>query len=134
MSEKKGFFKSLFAGKKSGGCCDFEIVEETEESRGCCCAGEHGDEGEEKTSGIDGTMSIKILGSGCKNCVTLAENVKLALSQMGLQANVEKVADLSAITGYGVMSIPALVINEKVVSGGKVLKPGEIVKILEKVR
>ena len=36
MSEKKGFFKSLFTGKRSDGCCDFEIVEETEESRGCC--------------------------------------------------------------------------------------------------
>lgn len=134
MSEKKGFFKSLFAGKKSGGCCDFEIVEETEESRGCCCAGEHGDAGEENTLANADAVSIKILGAGCKKCETLLENTKRALAQMDLQAKVEKVTDLSAITGYGVMSIPALVINEKVVSGGKVLKPGEIVKILEKVR
>ena len=79
-------------------------------------------------------MNIKILGAGCKSCVTLAENTRVALSQMNLQANVEKVTDLSAIAGYGVMSTPALVINEKVVSYGKVLKPGEIVKILEKAR
>ena len=134
MSEKKGFFKSLFAGKKSGGCCDFEIVEETEESRGCCCAGEHGDAGEDNTPANADATSIKILGAGCKKCNTLLENTKRALTQMDLQAKVEKVTDLSVITGYGVMSIPALVINEKVVSSGKVLKPGEIVKILEKVR
>jgi small redox-active disulfide protein 2 len=134
MSERKGFFKSLFAGKKSGGCCDFEIVEESEESRGCCCAGEHGDAGEENKPANADAMSIKILGAGCKKCNTLLENTKRALVQMDLQAKVEKVTDLSTITGYGVMSIPALVINEKVVSSGKVLKPGEIVKILEKVR
>ena len=134
MSEKKGFFKGLFAGKKSGGCCDFEIVEETEESRGCCCADVHGDVGEENTPANTDAMSIKILGAGCKKCDTLLENTKRALAQMDLQAKVEKVTDLSTITGYGVMSIPALVINEKVVSSGKVLKPGEIVKILEKVR
>ncbi|HBL36446.1 MAG TPA: thioredoxin family protein [Firmicutes bacterium] len=79
-------------------------------------------------------MSIKILGSGCKNCITLTENTKLALAEMGLRANIEKITDLAAITGYGVMSTPALVIDEKVVSYGKVLKPKEIVKIIVKVR
>ncbi|NMA84900.1 MAG: thioredoxin family protein [Epulopiscium sp.] len=79
-------------------------------------------------------MSIKILGSGCKNCKDLVENTKFALSQMGIQANIEKITDLSAITEYGVMSTPVLVINEKIVSYGKVLKPKEIIKIFEKQR
>lgn len=134
MSEKKSFFSSLFGSKKSGGCCDMEIVEEVEESCGCGCNGTSCNASKESTPIIQGAMSIKILGSGCKNCVTLTENTKLALTQMNLQANIEKVKDLSAITAYGVMSTPAIVVNEKVVSYGKVLKPNEIVKILEKVR
>lgn len=76
-------------------------------------------------------MMIKILGSGCKNCVTLAENTRIALEEVGLAAEVIKVTDIKDIMAYGVMSTPALVIDEKVVSFGKVLKPKEIVKILE---
>ena len=62
----------------------------------------------------------------------LANNTAQALKEMGMEANVEKVTELSAIMGYGVMSTPALVINEKVVSVGKVLKPHEIVEILQR--
>ncbi|AFV01597.1 redox-active disulfide protein 2 [Dehalobacter sp. UNSWDHB] len=76
-------------------------------------------------------MMIKILGTGCKNCVTLAENTKAALEETGIAAEVIKVTDIKDIMAYGVMSTPALVIDEKVVSFGKVLKPKEIVKILE---
>ncbi|MCM1564538.1 MAG: thioredoxin family protein [Dehalobacter sp.] len=79
-------------------------------------------------------MMIKILGSGCKNCVTLAENTRIALEEVGLAAEVIKVTDIQDIMAYGVMSTPALVIDEKVVSFGKVLKPKEIVKILETAR
>ena len=78
-------------------------------------------------------MKIKILGSGCKNCLTLADNTKAALAELGAEAEIEKVTDFSEIAKYGVMSTPALVINERVVSFGKVLKPKEIIKIIEKV-
>ncbi|MDF2819611.1 MAG: Redox-active disulfide protein 2 [Clostridiales bacterium] len=78
-------------------------------------------------------LIIKVLGSGCKNCITLTENVHTALSEMNLEATVVKVTELSEIVGYGVMSTPAIVVNEKVVSYGRVLKPKEIIKILEKV-
>lgn len=78
-------------------------------------------------------MVIKILGSGCKNCVTLADNTKAALKELGMEAEVIKVTDFADIAAYGVMSMPALVIDEKVVSFGKVLKPKEIAVILEKV-
>ena len=78
-------------------------------------------------------MTIKILGSGCKNCVTLYENTKAALSQSGMVADITKVTDFSEIMSYGIMSTPGLVVDEKVVSFGRVLKPADIVKILEKV-
>lgn len=79
-------------------------------------------------------MIIKILGSGCKNCVTLKENTEKALEELGLEAEIIKVTDFKDIMAYGIMSTPRLVIDEKVVSFGKVLKPKEIVKIIEKVR
>jgi small redox-active disulfide protein 2 len=79
-------------------------------------------------------MIIKILGSGCKNCVTLKENTEKALEELGLEAEIIKVTDFKDIMAYGIMSTPGLVIDEKVVSFGKVLKPKEIVKIIEKVR
>jgi small redox-active disulfide protein 2 len=76
-------------------------------------------------------MIIKILGSGCKNCVSLKENTEAALKETGMEAEVIKVEDLKDIVAYGVMRTPALVIDEKVVSFGKVLKPEDIVKILQ---
>ncbi len=75
-------------------------------------------------------MIIKILGSGCKKCVTLKENTEVALKETGMEAEIIKVMDFKDIMTYGVMTTPALVINEKVVSFGKVLKPKEIIKIL----
>ena len=78
-------------------------------------------------------MTIKVLGSGCKNCLALTENVKAALKEINIEAVVEKVTDFGEIAKYGVMSTPALVIDEKVVSYGKVLKPNDIVKIIGKV-
>lgn len=77
-------------------------------------------------------MIIKILGSGCKNCVSLKENTEVALKEAGIKAEIMKVEDYKDIVSYGVMRTPALVIDEKVVSFGKVLKPKDIVAILEK--
>jgi len=77
-------------------------------------------------------MVIKILGSGCKKCATLKENTETALKEVGMEAEIIKVEDFKDIMEYGVMSTPALVIDEKVISFGKVLKPKEIAKILNK--
>jgi small redox-active disulfide protein 2 len=76
-------------------------------------------------------MKIKILGSGCKGCMTLTENTKEALKTLNIEAEVEKVTDFADIAKYGIMSTPGLVIDEKVVSFGKVLKPKDIIKIIE---
>lgn len=75
-------------------------------------------------------MVIKVLGSCCGNCAALMANTKIALAELGMECTVEKVTDFAEIAKYGVMSIPSLVIDEKVVSTGKVLKPKDIVKIL----
>lgn len=75
-------------------------------------------------------MEIKVLGTGCAKCVKLYDNVKAALASAGVQADVEKVTDLTAIMGYGVMSTPALVVDGKVVSAGKLLSVAEIAALL----
>ena len=76
-------------------------------------------------------MIIKILGSGCKNCAKLEKNTEDALRASGIDATIEKVTDFKDIANYGVMTTPGLVINDVVVSQGKVLKENEIVKLLE---
>lgn len=78
----------------------------------------------------EGVCCIKVLGSGCKNCHTLLENTKDAVRAAGLSIEVEYVTDMQKIMEYGVMSMPALVVNEKVVSMGKVLKAADVEKLL----
>ncbi len=78
-------------------------------------------------------MNIKILGGGCASCKKLYVNTKKAVAEAGVRAEVEYVTDMERVMTYGVMRMPALVVNEQVVAMGKVLKPAEIVKILEKV-
>lgn len=84
----------------------------------------------EKTEGA----SVKILGSGCAKCNQLEAATKEALKQLGMDATVDHVTDFSQIAAYGVMSTPALVVDGKVVSYGKVLKTEDVVNILQKVR
>ena len=78
-------------------------------------------------------MKIKVLGAGCKNCHTLFESAKTAVKNMNLNMEVEYVTDMEKIMDYGVMSMPALVVNEKVVSMGKVLKAADVEKLLKKM-
>jgi small redox-active disulfide protein 2 len=75
-------------------------------------------------------MHIKILGSGCKKCLALGDNAKSAAQAAGIDVEIEKVTDIIAIAGYGVMSTPGLVIDEKVVASGRVLTAPEIGQLL----
>ena len=84
-------------------------------------------------STFDGALSIKVLGAGCASCHTLLESTKEAVAKMGLGAEVEYVTDMTKIAGYGVMSVPALVVNEKVVTMGKVLNANEVENLLNKL-
>ena len=76
---------------------------------------------------------IKVLGSGCKSCHELYENAKQAVKSVGLSAEVVYITDMQKVMEYGVMSMPALVVNEKVVSMGKVLKSADVVALLRKL-
>ena len=63
-------------------------------------------------------MKIKVLGPGCRNCQKLEKNTVAALSEIGQQAEIEKVTDFAEIAGYGVMKTPGLVIDDEVVGTG----------------
>ena len=65
-------------------------------------------------------MLIKVLGPGCANCITLERVTREAVADLGVEATIEKVTDYGAIAGYGVMSTPALVVDEEVVLSGRV--------------
>ena len=64
-------------------------------------------------------MEIKVLGTGCSSCKTLYETTKQAISELGCDATLIKEEDLLKILEYNILGLPALVINEKVVSAGK---------------
>ena len=147
MSEKKGFLGGLFSSKKgSSGCCNMEIVEEPEIGS-CCCGGAPEQKAEpaccctdpvetyeaNKGDGTGSLSSVKVLGPGCKNCHALLESTQAAMKEIGSAVTVEYVTDMAAVASYGVMSTPALVVNEKVVSSGKVMKAGDVVKLLHKL-
>ena len=73
---------------------------------------------------------IQVLGTGCKKCVSLKENVETALRQIGVEAEVQKVEDINEIVQFGVMSTPALAIDGEVKMVGKVASPEEIATLL----
>ena len=106
-----------------------------EKTTSCCCCGNCDAESmakaeNEKTEGA----SVKVLGSGCAKCNQLEAATKAALQQLGMDATIDHVTDFAQIAAYGVMTTPALVIDGKVVSFGKVFRAEEVVKILQKVR
>jgi small redox-active disulfide protein 2 len=76
-------------------------------------------------------MILKILGKGCPNCQRLEANVREAAKNLGVEATIEKVTDVKTIVGYGVMSTPALVKDEKVVSYGRVLSVKEAENLIK---
>ena len=71
-------------------------------------------------------MIVKVLGPGCKNCLNLERVTRQAIDDLGLDATVEKVTDYPTIVGYGVMSTPALVVDERLVSSGRVPSAAEV--------
>lgn len=110
---------SIFKKKKEEPCCC-----------GNCDAQSMAKAEKAKTEGA----SVKVLGSGCAKCNQLEASVKEALTLLGMDPAIDHVTDFAQIAAYGVMSTPALVVDGKVVSYGKVLKTEEVVKILQKVR
>lgn len=77
-------------------------------------------------------MKIEILGVGCPKCKQLTANAEAAIKDLCSDAEIAKVTDITKITEYGVMMTPALAIDGKVVSMGKILSKDEIKKLISK--
>lgn len=117
-----GFGKKKEEVKAEPACACNGDAAEFVASEGCCCGG-----------GECGIQSIKVLGPGCKSCHELNEAAIAAMKELGMNLAVEYITDMEKIVSFGVMSMPALVINERVVSAGKALKPAEIITLLKKL-
>lgn len=78
--------------------------------------------------------AIKVLGGGCPKCRQLEASAKAALQELGMDEPIGHVTDYAEIAAYGVMSTPALVVDGKVVSYGKVLTKDEVAKLLKEAR
>ena len=115
LFKKKKETKTPSCCCKSSGVCEAPAEKETES----CCSGK-----------AKGVCCVKVLGSGCASCHALYENACKAVKDAGLDIEVEYITDLEKIMSYGVMSMPALVVNDNVVSTGKVLRSNEICEIL----
>ena len=124
-----GFGKEMEEETKGGCCCGSTTV--NEQVNECCCGSAPAEEGC-CTCGGNG-CNIKVLGAGCKSCHKQHENVKRAVANMKLDAEVEYITDMEKVMSYGVMSMPAIVVNEQVVSMGKVLKAAQVEELLQKL-
>jgi small redox-active disulfide protein 2 len=76
-------------------------------------------------------MEIKVYGPGCQNCVKLANNVEKAVEETGVDAKIVKVEDMADIAKAGVMSTPALGIDDDVKIKGRVAKKDEIKELIK---
>lgn len=103
-----------------GGCASGAAAEIVE--AGVCCG-----------KAAKGICCVKVLGAGCKSCHEQYENVKRALKDMGLDVEAEYITDMEKVMAYGVMSMPAIAVNEQVVSMGRVLKAADVEKLLRKL-
>jgi small redox-active disulfide protein 2 len=79
-------------------------------------------------------MEIKVLGTGCPNCKKTKAVVADAIREMNVDAQVVEVQDIPSIMAYGVMSTPAIVIDEKVVSAGKVPAKSQVMEMIRKAQ
>lgn len=96
----------------------------------CCCGGNCS---EQKAATDTKDARVKVLGSGCAKCNQLEQATIEALKELSMDTAIEHVTDFAQIATYGVMSTPALVVDGKVVSYGKVLKKEEVVELLKKL-
>lgn len=99
-----------------------------------CCGNYNADTMAEAEKAKTAGGSVKVLGSGCAKCNELEAAVLEALKELGMNPEIEHVTDFTQIAAYGVMTTPALVVDDRVVSYGKVLKKDEAVKLLQKAR
>jgi small redox-active disulfide protein 2 len=75
-------------------------------------------------------VNIKILGSGCANCINLEKATKQAAAELGIEATFEKVTDYADIAAYNIMRTPGLVVDEKVILAGRVPTARQVKELL----
>lgn len=124
--EKKGFWSTLFAPKKKSSCCcgsQIEIVPEDVKMADTPLCDCNLADNEKK--------EIKVLGTGCASCKALYATVQEAVAQLGIDATVEKEEDLQKIMAYNVMSLPALVVDGKVVAKGQKLTVEQVKELIK---
>lgn len=107
--------------EKATNCCCSCSSNKEEQVVNKCCSKE-----------VKGVCCIKVLGAECKACHNQYEHVKEAVKKLGLNIEVEYITDMAKVMEYGVMSMPAIVVNEKVEAFGKVLKTAEVEKLLQR--
>lgn len=120
----------------------FGFGKKKEEKVPCSCGGmctpseiaEKAKADAKKEAELDVKSSVKILGGGCAKCNALEASTLEALKELGMDTTIEHITDFSVIATYGVMTTPALVVDEKVLSMGKVLKKAEVIALLQKAR
>jgi len=105
-----------------------------EKAAPCCCCASEGccDEAADQAPAAD--TGVKILGGGCAKCNALEAATVEALAELGMDSAIDHVKDFGEIAAYGVMSTPALVVDGKVLSSGRVLSKDEVVKLLTAAR
>lgn len=105
-----------------------------EEPASCCCGSSCTPEAMAQAEAGKGSSGVKVLGSGCAKCNALEQATREALEELGMETAIDHVTDFAQIAAYGVMTTPALVVDGKVVSYGKVLKKDEARALIQKVR
>ncbi len=105
-----------------------------EEKAACCCSGSCTPQQMAQAESMKTAAGVRVLGSGCAKCNALEEAVRAALAELGMDTAIDHVTDFAQIAAYGVMTTPALVVDGKVVSYGKVLTRDEAVSLIRKAR
>lgn len=121
-----GLFGKVFGKEEKKSCCEMDIVEVPEgeqASTTCDCGGACDASGED-------LVTLTVLGPGCKRCHQLNDNAQEAAKKANGKVSVDYVTDPAAIANAGIMSTPALLVNGKVVSQGKVLSSDEIASLI----
>ena len=110
------------------------LFHKKKEEKSCCCGSGCTPEKMAQTGAVKTTAEIKVLGAGCAKCRALEDTTKAALEERNRNTTIDHVTDFSQIAAYGVMTTPALVVDGKVVSYGKVLNKDEVKALIQKVR
>ena len=116
------FGKKKEEEKKAPACCCGSAKAQVAKCAECCCG-----------TSVNGICCVKVLGAGCRACHEQYENAKTAVKALGLDVEVEYITDMEEVMGSGVVSRPAIVVNEKGVAMGKVLKAADVEKLLSKL-